>query len=72
MSDPFAALYHAVYQRGQLFGADRPLPADPPRPTPPDVRPKSIAIGGALGVSIITKELAACLVRYSASMTKAA
>ncbi|MDW8297757.1 MAG: adenylosuccinate synthetase [Anaerolineae bacterium] len=46
MSDPFAALYHAVYEQGQLFGVDQPLTADPLRAVPNSVRPNSIAIGG--------------------------
>ncbi len=46
MNDPFAALYHAVYEEGQLFGVDQPLASDPLRDVPHGVRPNSIAIGG--------------------------
>ncbi len=46
MSDPFAALYHAIYDQGQLFGVDQPLPTDPLRAVSDGVRPNSIAIGG--------------------------
>lgn len=46
MSDPFAALYHAVYEQGQLFGVDQPLPADPLRAPTAPARSHSIAIGG--------------------------
>ncbi|MFN7209016.1 MAG: adenylosuccinate synthetase [Aggregatilineales bacterium] len=46
MSDPFAALYHAVYEQGQLFGVDQPLLVDPLRTPTAPARPHSIAIGG--------------------------
>lgn len=42
-------LHHAIYHDAQLFGVDRPLPADPLRAAPP-ARPNSIAVaGGAFG-----------------------
>jgi len=72
MSDPFAALYHAVYERGQLFGVDRPLPADPLRPTPSDVRPNSIAIGGGAfgdeGKGRVVDELCGILARRTSQV----
>ncbi|PJF34891.1 MAG: hypothetical protein CUN49_13365 [Candidatus Thermofonsia Clade 1 bacterium] len=46
MSDPFAALYHAIYEQGELFGVDQPLKADPLRTSAQGVRANSIAIGG--------------------------